>query len=228
MEDRRNVCPVTRYDQAEDGYAESVVAWIANPHAYFTAFGPAARAFQKRHPSERLRTMTLVAPGAELAAMRPRRISLDGVACVARSWEELFSTVVARLVAAQPATFAALQADGELLWLGCLPNDVPIADALAQGGVRPSFASWGEVVARVQWLFLMCGIRLNEVVVQVDPYTDEQWAERKREIDARRASDKAFMAGRRAAQEAWAAAHPDEAGPSAEDDAGPAVRRRFL
>jgi len=67
-----------------------------------------------------------------------------------------------------------------------------------------------EVVARVQWLFLMCGIRLNEVVVQVDPFSDEQWAVRKAEIDRRRAEDKAFMEGRRAAQRAWAAEHPSD------------------
>lgn len=61
----------------------------------------------------------------------------------------------------------------------------------------------------MQWLFLMCGIRLNEVVVQVDPYTDEAWRVRAQEIRARRVADRAFMEGRRAAQKAWAEAHPD-------------------
>ena len=61
----------------------------------------------------------------------------------------------------------------------------------------------------MQWLFLMCGIRLNEVVVQVDPYTNEAWRVRKAEIDRKRAEEKAFMEGRRAAQKAWADAHPE-------------------
>ena len=61
----------------------------------------------------------------------------------------------------------------------------------------------------MQWLFLMCGIRLNEVVVQVDPYTNEAWRVRKAEIDRKRAAEKAFMEGRRAAQKAWADAHPE-------------------
>ena len=47
-----------------------VAEWIANSHAYFKSFGPEARTFQKKHPSERLRTMTLVAPAAELAVLR--------------------------------------------------------------------------------------------------------------------------------------------------------------
>ena len=72
------MCPVVSFERAEDGYAEQVGEWIANPHAYFRSFGPEARTFQKKHPSERLRTMTLVAPAAELAALRPVRLSLDG------------------------------------------------------------------------------------------------------------------------------------------------------
>ena len=61
----------------------------------------------------------------------------------------------------------------------------------------------------MQWLFLMCGIRLNEVIVQVDPYTDEEWRVRKEEIDRKRSEERAFMEGRRAAQKAWTKAHPD-------------------
>ena len=49
----------------------------------------------------------------------------------------------------------------------------------------------------------MCGIRLNEVIVQVDPYTDEEWRVRKEEIDRKRSEERAFMEGRRAAQKAW-------------------------
>ena len=73
-----NSCPVVSFERAGDGYAEKVAEWIANPHAYFKSFRPEARTFQKKHPSERLRTMTLVAPAAELAVLRPVRLSLDG------------------------------------------------------------------------------------------------------------------------------------------------------
>ena len=77
------------------------------------------------------------------------------------------------------------------------------------GSIRSSPTGGGAVVARVQWLFLMCGIRLNEVIVQVDPYTDEEWRVRKEEIDRKRSEERAFMEGRRAAQKAWTKAHPD-------------------
>ena len=86
-------------------------------------------------------------------------------------------------------------------------------DLLAAGSLSPEFTSLEEVVARVQWLFLMCGVRLNEVIVQVDPYTDEAWAVRKAEIDSRRAADKAFLEGRRAAQKAWAERQEDMESP---------------
>ena len=62
----------------------------------------------------------------------------------------------------------------------------------------------------MQWLFLMCGIRLNEVIVQVDPYTDEEWRVRKEEIDRKRSEERAFRGGRRAAQKGWAEAHGED------------------
>ena len=202
-------CPVISFDRAGDGYAEQVGEWIANPHAHFKSFGPEARTFQEKHPSERLRTMTLVAPAAELATLRPVRLSLDGREVVAKSWSEAFSSAVSRLVAANPATFDALQSAGQLEWLGCSSSGEAVSTMMEAGRINPQFADWAEVVARVQWLFLMCGIRLNEVIVQVDPYTDDEWRVRKEEIDRKRSEERAFMEGRRAAQKAWAATHPD-------------------
>ena len=205
-----SLCPVLPFDRAENGYAVQVGEWIANPHAYFKSFGPEARTFQKKHPSERLRTMTLVAPAAELAVLRPVRLSLDGREVVTKSWSEAFSCTVSRLVAANPATFDSLQVAGQLEWIGCSPAGESVSAMLEAGRINPQFADWAEVVARVQWLFLMCGIRLNEVIVQVDPYTDEEWRVRKEEIDRKRSEERALMEGRRAAQKAWAEAHGED------------------
>ena len=203
-------CPVRAFDRAEEGYAEQVLEWLANPHAAFRAFGPEAREFQRTHRSERLRTMTLVAPAEELSRLRPVCVCLDGLEEKVTSWQEVFSVVTARLVAAHPQTFAALQQADELAWLGCPADGQPVADVLAAGALCPAFSTWDEVVARIQWLFLMCGIRLNEALVQVDPYTDEQWKVRREEIRRKRADEQAFMKGRRAAQKAWAEAHPSD------------------
>ena len=85
-----NSCPVVSFERAGDGYAEQVGEWIVNPHAYFKSFGPEVRTFQKKHPSERLRTMTLVAPAAELSEFRPVRLSLDGRDVAARAVTETF------------------------------------------------------------------------------------------------------------------------------------------
>jgi len=222
LADRRTPCPVMPFECAEEDYAGRVAEWLANPNAYFTAFGPEARAFQARHRSERLRTMTLVAPAERLVALKPVLVSLDGACEKVNSWERLFAIVSARLIPAHAATFAALQEADELSWLGCPKGATPVAEALEAGTVRPGFSSLAEVVGRVQWLFLMCGIRLNEVIVQVDPYTDEAWAERHAEIRRKRAEEKKFMEGRRAAQKAWAEAHPEEAAPG---DGGDSYRK---
>lgn len=206
---RPSPCPVVRYERAPEGYSESVAEWIANPHAYFVSFGAEARAFQKRHRSERLRTMTLVAEAEKLTPFRPVCISLDGDSERTASWTDVFSVATARLVSACPETFAALQDAGELAWLGCETSGTSAEELLTAGLLSPVFNSLEEVIARIQWLFLMCGIRLNEVIVQVDPYTDEAWTVRKAEIESRRAADKAFMEGRRAAQKAWAERQED-------------------
>ena len=143
------------------------------------------------------------------SSLRPVRLPLDGREVVAKSWSEAFSCAVSRLVVANPATFDALQAAGHLEWLGCCATGEAVSAMMESGRINPQFADWAEVVARVQWLFLMCGIRLNEVIVQVDPYTDEEWRVRKEEIDRKRSEERAFMEGRRAAQKAWTEAHPD-------------------
>jgi len=202
------VCLVAPFERTEAGYPDQVKVWLENPHAFFRSFGPEARAFQQKNRSERLRVMTLVAPAEELVGLRPVCIGLDGVQEEVASWEEAFSLVTARLLAAHPQTFVALQSAGELGWLGCPCGGAPVADLLAAGLLKPSFGSLAEVVGRVQWLFLMCGIRLNEVIVQVDPYTDEAWSVRREELRRKRAEEQAFMKGRRAAQKAWQEAHP--------------------
>lgn len=199
-----NSCPVVSFDRAGEDYSEKVREWIANPYSYFKSFGPEAREFQRRHRSERLRTMTLVAEAEKLAGFRPVMVSIDGRDVAVESWGDAFATFVSRLVAANPTVFMALQESGELEWLGCTADGDPISTVINEGRLAPQFADWSEVVARVQWLALMCGIRLNEVIVQVDPYTDEEWKVRKEELDRKRAADKEFMEGRRAAQKAWA------------------------
>ena len=141
--------------------------------------------------------MTLVAPSSELSELRPVCVSLDGRDVRVKSWSDIFSCVVARLVAAHPATFSALQDAGELTWLGCAADGEPIANIIEAGRLKPTFGDWAEVVARVQWLFLMCGIRLNEVIVQVNPFTDAEWKERKAEIDRKRVEGKAFLESHR-------------------------------
>jgi len=194
-------CPVTVFERAEPDYAERVAEWLANPHAYFRAFGQEARTFQERNRSRRLRTMTLVAPAEKLVGLRPVCLSLDGSRAAVDTWETAFATAAARLIAAHPATFAALQAAGELDWMGCPAEWTPVAELLAAGTLRPDFADLADVIRRVQWLFLMCGIRLNEVIVQVDPYTDAAWEVRRKELARKRAEEQKILEERRAARQ---------------------------
>lgn len=207
----RSMCPVAPFERKGPEYVSQVEAWLANPHAFFKSFGEAAREFQRGHRSERLRTMTFVAAAPDLLPMRPVRLWLGGEVKSVQGWDGVFSAVVGELVPGCPATFDALQRNGLLAWMGCDAGGVSISTLLTAGALKPDFTSWEEVVRRIQWLLLMCGIKLNDAVVQVDPYTDAQWTEREADIHRKRAEEKAFMAGRRAAQKAWAEEHPVEA-----------------
>ncbi|MGN0853619.1 MAG: hypothetical protein ACI4Q3_09640 [Kiritimatiellia bacterium] len=207
----RPACPVAPFERKGPEYVRQVDGWLDDPHAFFKSYGAAARSFQREHRSERLRTMTFVAPAADLLPMRPVRLWLGGEVRSVQGWDGVFSAVVGELVPACPATFDALQRSGLLAWIGCGAGGVPISTLLSAGALKPDFASWEDVIRRVQWLLLMCGIKLNDAIVQVDPYTDEQWTLREADIHRKRSEERAFMAGRRAAQKAWAEAHPEEA-----------------
>ncbi len=196
-------CPVCAFERAGNDYPALVGEWLSNPHAHFKSFGREAREFQQRHRSERLRTMTLVAPAAELVKLRPVCLCLDRVEETVDSWEAAFARVAGKLLEARPQTFAALQDAGELAWLGCPAGGTPVGELYETDALRTPFESVADVVCRIQWLFLMCGIRLNEVIVQADPYTDAEWETRRADLQRKRAADKAFMDGRRAAQKAW-------------------------
>lgn len=207
----RPVCPVAPFEQKDMGYVHEVETWLSNPHAYFKSYGEVARGFQMRHRSERLRIMTFVAAPADLVGLTPQRLYLGREVKKVEGWDGVFSAVVGELGMDFPETFDALQRQGLLAWLGCPAGGVSVSALLMSGALKPAFDSWEQVIYRIQWLLLMCGIKLNDAVVQVDPYTDAQWKAREQEIHRKRREERTYMAGRRAAQEAWADAHPNEA-----------------
>lgn len=204
-------CPIAPFECASAGYAQKVDMWLANPHDYFKSFGEMAHRFQMRHRSERLRTMTFVVDPEQLVPLTPVKLYLGRDVTPVKGWDGTFSAAIGELGMAYPRTFDALQRHGLLEWLDCPAGGMAFSAMLMSGGLKPSFDSWEQVIYRIQWLVLMCGIKLNEAIVQVNPYTDEEWLVRQAEIQQKRRDERAYMAGRRSAQEAWAAAHPREA-----------------
>lgn len=51
---------------------------------------------------------------------------------------------MSRLVAANPATFDALQTAGQLEWLGCSATGEAVSEMLETGRINPQFADWAE------------------------------------------------------------------------------------
>lgn len=184
--------------------------WIAAPHAFFKAFSRTARRFQHQHPSARLRTMTFVGAPEEFLSSRPLQFHVWENTTRVRSWEEVLSTVVAAVARAKPQLLLDLDRAGLLPWVVRADPSLDLLEALRQAQVTLRLDSLAEAFRKTQWLLLMAGVKLNEAVVQVDPFTDEQWKVREAQIEARRAEQKRVLREIDLARKQWADAHPEE------------------
>ena len=192
--------------------------WIAAPHSYFKAFSRTARRFQHQHPSARLRTMTLVGAPEEFLSRRPLQFHVWENTTRVRSWEEVLSTVVAAVARTKPRLLLDLDARGLVPWMVRTDPALDLLEALRRGQVTLKLDSLPEAFRTTQWLLLMAGVKLNEAVVQVDPYTDEEWQVREAQLQEKRADEKRVLREIDLARKQWADAHP-EATPGCEDGA---------
>lgn len=171
----------------------SACQWIANPHAYFKAFSPVAKRFQRRHPSERLRTMTLVGLPGEFLARRPVRFHVWETTTPVRSWQDVLLAAVGAVARTRPDLVRALDQAGLVPWMVRLDPGVDLLEAFRLGRATLRLDSLAEAFRKTQWLLLMAGVKLNEAIVQVNPYTDEEWKVREAEMHARRADERRIL-----------------------------------
>lgn len=183
--------------------------WCADPHRFFKAFSRTAREFQRSHPSPRLRTMTLVGKPEEFLEKRPLQFHLWGETTRVGSWAQLLSVVTRQVAMSRPRVVEQLDQAGLAPWMVRKNPEDGLLDAFRKGEVTLKLATVAEAFARAQWLLLMAGVNLNEAVVQVDPFTDEQWKARNREIIAKREAENRVLREIDQAREKWAAEHPD-------------------
>lgn len=160
--------------------------WLADPHRYFKAFSRTARRFQHMHPSPRYRVMTLVGTAADFLPRRPLRVHLLGRTTAVSSWPEVLAAVVREVVVARPDLVRELDARGLLPWMAKADPADDIVAAFSAGAVTLKLDSLEEAFAAAQWIALMADVKLNEVVVQVDPFTDVDWRARAAELRAKR------------------------------------------
>ncbi len=168
----------------------AVREWVADPHRFFKAFGATARAFQRRHPSPRCRVMTFVGVADDFLKLRPRVVQLLDRTTEVRSWEEVFGAMVRAVVARFPDELRELDVTGYLSWMTKRDEQEDIVAAFSHGAVTLDFTSLEEAFAALQWLVLMMGVKLSDVVVQVDPYEDDAaWRARQADLRAKRAAE---------------------------------------
>lgn len=196
-------------------------AWVAEPHRFFKAFSRTARRFQHQHPSERLRTMTFVGGPDEFLSRRPLRLHLWENTTRVTSWESVLSTVVGAVAMAKPQLLADLDRAGLLAWMAKADPSLDVLESLRRGQVTLRLDSLAEAFRATQWLLLMAGVKLNEAVVQVDPFTDEEWKVRETQLHEKRAEQKRVLREIDLARKQWADAHPEEAADRGEGDGRP-------
>ena len=192
--------------------------WIAAPHSFFKAFSRTARRFQFQNPSPRFRTMTFVGTPEEFLSRRPLQFHVWEKTSRVASWEQVLSTVVAAVALAKPRLLQDLDRAGLLPWMAKADPATDVLDALRQARVTLRLDSLAEAFRKTQWLLLMAGVKLNEAVVQVDPFTDEAWAVREAQIQEKRAEEKRVLREIDLARKQWAETHPEET-PGCEDGA---------
>lgn len=186
----------------------------ADPHHFFKAFSRTARRFQHMNPSPRYRVMTLVGVANDFLPRQPLKLLVNDRLMRVTSWSDVFAYIVREMVSAYPNFICRLSSAGLLPWI---ENSNPSLDLIASfesGEATLKFTTLEEAFWCVQWLLVMCGVKLNEVVVQVDPFaSDEAWHARESEIRAKRAEENRVLREIDEARRKYAEEHPDEPPP---------------
>lgn len=182
----------------------------ADPHQFFKAFSRTARRFQHMNPSPRYRVMTLVGGANDFLPRQPLKLLVNGHLLRVASWSDVFAYIVRELVAAQPDYIRRLSTAGLLPWIENANPANDLIQSFENDEATLKFSTLEEAFWSVQWLLVMCDVKLNEVVVQVDPFeSEEAWRARQAEIRAKRAEENRVLREIDEARLKYAEEHPD-------------------
>lgn len=185
--------------------------WCADPHRFFKAFSRTAKRFQFQNRSPRYRVMTLVGGPNDFLKFHPIKLSICDHLAHVTSWEDVFATAIRELVQAKPAFIRTLSQAGYLPWMENLNPSVDLLTAFQNGEINLKFMTLVEAFCAVQWLIVMCDIKLNDVIVQIDPYeSEEAWRKREAELRAKRQEESRVLREIDDARVKWAEEHPED------------------
>lgn len=183
----------------------------ADPHRFFKAFSRTARRFQHMNRSPRYRVMTLVGGPNDFLKFHPIKLAIGERLAHVSSWEDVFATLVRELVMRKPAFIQTLSQAGYLPWIENLNPSVDLITAFQNGETNLKFMTLVEAFCAVQWLIVMCDIKLNDVIVQIDPYeSEEAWRKRESEIRTKRQEESRVLREIDEARLKWAEQHPED------------------
>lgn len=184
--------------------------WLENPHQYFKAFSRVAKRFQHEHPSPRYRVMTLVGRPEEFLSRRPMKVGLFGHVRPVSCWEEVLAAIAGEIAAERSSVMRDVCRAGLAPWIA-VAEGMDVVEAFAVGAVALNLPSLEEAFLMAQWLLLMADVKLNEAIVQVDPFTDEEWSVRSAQLREKRENENRVLREIDDARRRYAEAHPEEA-----------------
>lgn len=87
----------------------------------------------------------------------------------------LLSGALMALAENMPGTIGQIDKEGLLGWVDKNDPSIDMQRSWRQGNCHVRLGKNKDACFLIQWLFLMCGIPLNEVDFYYDRYTDENW-----------------------------------------------------
>lgn len=153
---------------------------IAHPQRFYKGTrknGLMSKDRRKHKNNERYGVMSLAEHVNVLSGLRVKALAFcgDAIEIPCTGWADALSGVMCYLAENMPGTIEQIDKEGLLGWVDKNDPSIDMQRSWRQGNCHVRLGENKDACFLIQWLFLMCGIPLNEVDFYYDRYTDENW-----------------------------------------------------
>lgn len=150
---------------------------IAHPQRFYKGAGKNGliSKYRRKHKNnERYGVMSLAEHVNVLSGLRVKALAFrgDAIEIPLTGWADALSWVMCYLAKNMPGTIEQIDKEGLLGWVDKNDPSIDMQRSWRQGNCRVRLGNNKDACFLIQWLFLMCGIPLNEVSLYYDRYPD--------------------------------------------------------